>query len=146
MDELEAPLTPAEAAARQCILERAQHAVDVVRQERWAHGAECGRRFELLLDALMKDRGADVLLSANLVPTVNAAAKAKSELVEALSRAFRDRTRDELPLEPGIDPDTIEDRVDADIADLFATAYPLRGVPWCEFEAHLELNRENSQK
>jgi hypothetical protein len=100
----------------------------------------------LLLDALMHDQAANALLSANLAPTKNAAAKAKSELVEDLTRAFRDRTRDELTLEPGLDPETIEDRVDADIADLFATAYPLRGVPWCEFEAHLELNRENSQK
>jgi DNA-directed RNA polymerase specialized sigma24 family protein len=146
LDELETPLTPDQAGARRCILDRAQHAVDVVRQERWAHGADCGRRFELLLDALMNDQAAHSLLSANLAPTENAAAKAKSELVEALTRAFRDRTRDELTLEPGLDPEIIEDRVDADIEDLFATAYPHQGVPWRELGAHLELSRENSEK
>ncbi len=146
MDELEAPLTPLQAGARQCILDRAQYAVDVVRQERRAHGAICGRRFELLLDALMKDQGAHALLSANLAPTENAATQAKTDLVNALSRAFRDRTRDELTLGPGIDPETIEDLVDADIEDLFATAYPHQGVPWRELGAHLELSRENSEK
>jgi hypothetical protein len=146
MDELETPLTPDQAFARQCILDRAQDAVEIVRQERWAHGADCGRKFELLLEALMHDQAANALLSANLAPTKNAAARAKSELVQAVTRAFRDLTRDELTLEPGLDPEAIEDRVDADIADLFANAYPHRGVPWRELGAHLELSRENSEK
>jgi len=142
MAELKAPATPLEAAARRCILERSQYSIDVVRKARWAHGADCGRRFEILLDAVLKDRLDYPLLGEQLGIPKDAVRTARYELEEALARAFRERTRDELCLEPGLSPERIEDLIDADIEDLFTTAFPHETVPWQGLDAHLEATQE----
>lgn len=146
MEEPKAPTTPLQAAAQACILQRARDAEAAVRTARWAYGAKCGRRFELLLDAIYEERVDSELLSEQLGISPGAAKKAKQELVEAMSRAFRGITRDELFLEPGLAPEEIEARIDADIDDLFLTAFPQERVPWWQLGAHLDPTLENSDR
>jgi hypothetical protein len=146
LEEPQAPLTPAQAGARECIRVRSQYAVDEVRKARWAHGVDCGRRFELLLDAVFQDRVDYALLSEQLGTTKDAAKTAKYDLVHALTKPFREQTRDELCIEPGLDPEGIEALIDAEIDDLFATAFPRETVPWRDLQAHLDPTPENSAK
>jgi hypothetical protein len=131
-------VTPQQALAIACILEKGQSAVSSVRARWWSRGPETKRRFESLLEAVFADNVDYPALCAELGASAVALRRAKSDLVEDLCTAFRWLVEDELPLEPGLDRASVELAVDREIDDLFACAYPGESVRWLALGDELE--------
>jgi len=117
-------LTPDQAFARKCLDELIALAVADVEAKWKATGEKRARRFEVFVSFLSEENASYDEAQRQLGVSNVLAKQLKHKLSKEVLQAVRGRVRDTLFLEPGLDPDAVERRIEAEIQALFDAAFP----------------------
>lgn len=131
-------LTPDQAFARKCLDELIALAVADVEAKWKATGDKRARRFEVFVSFLSEENSNYDEAERQLGVSNVLAKQLKHKLSKEVLQAVRGRVRDTLYLEPGLEPDEVERRIEAEIQALFDAAFPPEAVLADESEPEAE--------
>jgi hypothetical protein len=128
-------LTPHEVFMQECIRDLVCAAAARVEVNWKVRGAQASRRFDVFLPFVIEGKTDYKQAQEVLGGSEEHARKIKCDLAKDIKIALRRLVRDTLDLEPGLDHDGIERRIDEEIDALFKAAFPPGTEPPCEQES-----------
>ncbi|HEY8947108.1 MAG TPA: hypothetical protein VIM73_22845 [Polyangiaceae bacterium] len=119
-------ITPEQAFARERIRELVEVAVREI-EPGWRTTALMSERFDVILQLLSEQESHTERARERLGVTGNHLRQLKWKLQDEIRRELRKQIMDDLFLEPGIDRETVDCKIDREIGALFEAAYSVRG-------------------